>query len=256
MTDHKTFWWPSEPRTQDVLMSHHKLKKEISCLEAAYVGRLLLVVPYLHNYSLVVVNLLPRQHILLVKPLKVKSADPLARKLSSSLRSEPISTTFPLPFDSVLIWPLYEFSSQRDSSVNSWRKRRLCSTVYGSPVACLVQTRALIMGQSGWIATQICRACSLLCSLLMKSSEVSWFAKATCVCWPLLCAAIDQLHLVIHGSTTLLLSLRRLRWVPVPMHSPSVVSRTPITIVLWTGTAPLIDCARRFSVSDPTRPRR
>ena len=67
--------------------------------------------------------------------------------------------------------PLYEFSSQRDSSVNSWRKRRLCSTVYGSPVACLVQTRALIMGQSGWIATQICRACSLLRSLRMKSSQ-------------------------------------------------------------------------------------
>ena len=33
-----------------------------------------------------------------------------------------------------------------------------------------------------------------------------------------------QTHLVIHGSTTLWLSLRRL---PVPMHSPSVVSRTP-----------------------------
>jgi len=65
--------------------------------------------------------------------------------------------------------PLYEFSSQRDSSVNSWRKRRLRSTVYGSPVACLVQTRALIMGQSGWIDTQICRACSLLRSLRMKS---------------------------------------------------------------------------------------
>ena len=37
---------------------------------------------------------------------------------------------------------------------------------------------------------------------------------------------------VIHGSTTLLLSLRRLRCVPVPMHSPSVVSRTPMIIVL------------------------
>ena len=61
---------------------------------------------------------------------------------------------------------------------------------------------------------------------------------------------------VIYGSTTLWLSLRRLRCVLVPMHSPSVVSRTPMTIVLRTGTAPLIDCARRFSVSDPTRPRR
>ena len=40
------------------------------------------------------------------------------------------------------------------------------------------------------------------------------------------------------------------------MHSLSVVSRTPMTIVQRTGTAPSIDCARRFSVSDPTRPRR
>ena len=68
--------------------------------------------------------------------------------------------------------------------------------------------------------------------------------------------SFHRTHLVIYASTTLQLSLRRLRCVPVPMHSPSVVSRTPMTFVQRTGTAPLIDCARRFSVSDPTRPRR
>ena len=31
---------------------------------------------------------------------------------------------------------------------------------------------------------------------------------------------------------------------------------TPMTLLQRTGTAPLIDCIRRFSVSDPTRPRR
>ena len=31
---------------------------------------------------------------------------------------------------------------------------------------------------------------------------------------------------------------------------------TPMTLVQRTGTAPLIDCIRRFSVCDPTRPRR
>ena len=47
--------------------------------------------------------------------------------------------------------------------------------------------------------------------------------------------SFHRTHLVIYGSITLQLSLRRLRCVPVPMHSPSVVSRTPMTIVQRTG---------------------
>ena len=74
--------------------------------------------------------------------------------------------------------PLYEFSSQRDSSVYSWRKRRLYSAWYGRPVACLVHTRSSIKGQLGWIFSQICRACSRLRSLRMKMSVASWFAAA------------------------------------------------------------------------------
>ena len=82
---------------------------------------------------------------------------------------------------SIATWPSVHLAhcrslSQRDSSVNSWRKRRLCSTLYGSPVACLVQTRSLIIGQLGWINFHMWRACSLLRSLRMKISVVSWFA--------------------------------------------------------------------------------
>ena len=66
----------------------------------------LLCVPYFYNYALMVVNPLPRQHIHLIKSLKIQSADPLTRKQRSSLLRKPCSTMFPLLPDPVYIWSL------------------------------------------------------------------------------------------------------------------------------------------------------
>lgn len=56
------------------------------------------------------------------------------------------------------------------SSVYSWRQGRLCSTLYGSPAACLIK------GLLVCFFSQIWRACRRLGSLRMKISVASWFA--------------------------------------------------------------------------------
>ena len=63
-------------------------------------------VPYLYYNSLVVVHPLPRQIILLIELVNIRSADPSARIASSGLLREPILIGFPLPFDVVFVRPL------------------------------------------------------------------------------------------------------------------------------------------------------
>ena len=66
----------------------------------------LLGVPYLYYNSLVVVLPLPRQIILLIELVNIRSADPSARIASSGLLREPLLMRFPLPFDVVFVRPL------------------------------------------------------------------------------------------------------------------------------------------------------
>ena len=86
-----------------------------------------------------------RQSIQVIKLVDVRSADPSKRRASRGLLSELSLIVGPLPCDAVFVRSLYGSSSHQDSLVNLLRKSLLHSVIQGSPVACLVQIRSLIL---------------------------------------------------------------------------------------------------------------
>ena len=149
-------------------------------------------VPDLFDKVLMLSYPLPGQSIKLIKPMEVQSTDPLgtAQRLDTQTMPDNASTA---------VGPSASAGPCR-SSPTIWILqcshvgRGLWSASYGRPVACLVQTRSLIMGQTGSIVSQIWRACNRLRSLRIKTSVTIWFVMT--------CSVFCRGHMLMQALTS------------------------------------------------------
>ena len=128
-------------------------------------------VPHLFKQVLMLIHPLPCQGVKLIQPMEIQRTDPLTRELRNGLLRKPSLTVLPLLLDpSPVLSPSRSSPTTWILPCNHVKRDVLKSASYGRPVGCLVQTRSLLLVQTGSILSQTWRACNLLRSRRMKTS--------------------------------------------------------------------------------------